>query len=227
MEGAWLLPNDYSDEIKTKNRLLAVLSPEEYQRLVPHMKVVKLSLKQVLHYSGTEIDSIYFPHRLLVSLIAEMEDGSTVEVGLVGGEGVVGVSAFLGDGIAVNNAVVQAEGEATQIPVQVLRAEFDRGGTLQRLLLRYMQTLYNQVSRSAACNRLHTLEQRLARWLLLVADSIESDVLPTTHEFLSHMLGVRRSGVTEAVKTLQTAGIIQYTRGQICILDRGVRTNFL
>jgi CRP-like cAMP-binding protein len=202
------------------NRLLAALSDAEYQRLIPHLEYVPLSLKQVLHKRGESIEYVYFPQGAMVSLISTPEEGSTVEVGLVGNEGVVGIPAALGDNIATTTAMVQVAGSSLRMEASLLKIEFGRGGSLQSLLLRYTQALYALASQNAACNRLHQLEERLARWLLLVCDRVESNELPLTHEFISKMLGVRRAGVTEAANSLQQAGLIRYTRGRITILNR-------
>jgi CRP-like cAMP-binding protein len=202
------------------NRLLAALPDAEYQRLVPHLEHVPLSLKQVLYEVGEPIEYVYFPHRAIVSSLSTMEDGSMVEVGLVGNDGIVGIPAALGDNIAITTAMVQVSDFGMRMKASVLKSEFKRGGVLQSLLLRYMQALYALVSQNAACNRLHHLDGRLARWLLLVYDRVESNELPLTHEFMAQMLGVRRAGVTEAANMLQRAGLIRYTRGRITILNR-------
>ncbi len=202
------------------NRLLGTLSDAEYQRLVPHLEHVSLPLKQVLHKAGESIEYVYFPQGTMVSLISTLEEGSMVEVGLVGNEGVVGIPAALGDNITTTTAMVQLAGSSLRMEASLLKTEFGRGGSLQSLLLRYTQALYSLTSQNAACNRLHQLEERLARWLLLVCDRVESNELPLTHEFISKMLGVRRAGVTEAANRLQLAGLIRYNRGRITILNR-------
>jgi len=205
---------------KAVNRLLAALPDAEYQHLIPHLERVPLSLKQVLYEVGEPIEYVYFPHRAIVSSLCTMEDGSMVEVGLVGNDGVVGIPAALGDNIAITTATVQVPDSAMRMKASLLKSEFQRGGVLQSLLLLYMQALYALVSQNAACNRLHQLDGRLARWLLLVYDRVESNELPLTQEFISQMLGVRRAGVTEAANMLQQAGLIRYTRGKITILNR-------
>lgn len=202
------------------NRLLAALPAEEYQRLVPHLEWITLPLAQVLHEPGDPITHVYFPHRALVSLVSTMEDGSAIEVGLIGGEGITGVPALIGDGVITHRALVQVAGDAVRLPAEVLKAEFVRGGNLQSLILRYMQALLTQVSQAAACNRLHSLEERLARWLLLVQDALDSNEFPLTQEFIAQMIGVRRSSVTVAAGNLQQAGMIAYSRGKITILNR-------
>jgi len=206
--------------LQAVNRLLAALPDAEYQRLIPHLERVELSFKQVLHEVGEPIEYVYFPHRGIVSLLSTMADGSMVEVGLVGNEGIVGIPATLGDNIATTTAIVQVPGSGMRMKASVLKTEFGRGGSWQSLLLRYLQALFAFVSQNAACNRLHHLDGRLARWLLLVYDRVESNELPLTHEFIGQMLGVRRAGVTEAANTLQQAGLIRCTRGKITILNR-------
>lgn len=203
-----------------KNRLLAALPASEYQRLAPQLELVELSRDQVLYAEGELISHVYFLNQGLVSLVSIMENGSIVEVGLVAKEGMVGMPVCWGGNTTTTSAMVQIPGNAMKMKAELLKTEFDRGGSLQRLLLRYTQALYTQVSQSAACNRLHTLEERLARWLLTIHDRMQSDTFPLTQEFISHMLGTRRSGVTEAASTLQQAGMIRYTRGKITILDQ-------
>ena len=202
------------------NRLLVALPDAEYQRLVPHLERVPLPVRQVLHKAGESIEYLYFPHRAIVSLLSTPEEGSMVEVGLVGNDGITGIPTTLGDNIATTIAIVQVPGSGMRMKASVLKTEFERGGSLQSLLLRYMQALFAFVSQNAACNRLHHLEGRLARWLLLVYDRVESNQLPLTHEFIGQMLGVRRAGVTEAANMLQQSGLIRYTRGKITILNR-------
>jgi CRP-like cAMP-binding protein len=202
-----------------KNRLLAALPAEVYQRLLPHLEVVDLPVEQVIHGYNEPAEYIYFPQQGIVSLVSIMANGATVEVGLVGKEGMVGMQALLGGNTMPNQAFAQIPGQATRIRTEHLQVEFDRGGALQKLLLRYVQALYTQVSQTAACNRLHTIEARLARWLLLVRYSLEADEILLTQEYISQMLGTRRAGVTEAASDLQKAGLIRYRRGRITILD--------
>lgn len=205
-----------------ENRLLAALPASEYQRLIPHVEFVSLSLKQIIYEPGEPITHIYFPHQAIVSLVSTMSDGSTVEVGLVGSAGMVGIPVFLGGNTTTTDAFVQVPGSGMRMEAKWLLAEFNRGGPLQSLLLRYTQALHTQVSQTAACNRLHTVEERLARWLLQVSDSVQSDQFQLTQEFISQMLGTRRSGVTVAASTLQQAGMIRYARGKITVLNREV-----
>lgn len=203
-----------------RNLLLAALPTDEYQRLLPHLELVSLPLRQVLSNPGEPIEFVCFPHQSIISLVTILEDGSTVEAGLVGKEGMFGVQAFLGGDSTPHQAIVQVAGEAMRMSAAQLKIEFQRGGKLQSLLLRYVQALFTQVSQGAACHRLHTVEERLARWLLMVSDRLEPDQLPLTQEFIAQMLGTRRAGVTVAAGMLQQAGLIRYRRGEITILDR-------
>jgi len=206
--------------LSTENRLLAALPREEYQRLVPELHPVTFSLGDVVYESGARLDYIYFPTTSVVSLLYMMEDGSVAEAGLAGNDGVVGVALFLGGDTTPNRAVVQLAGRAIRMKAKALQWEFRRGGALQQLLLRYTQALITQISQTAACNRLHSVEQRLCRWLLLCHDRAESNELLMTQEFISNMLGGRRESVTVAAGRLQDAGLIHYIRGRIKILDR-------
>ena len=203
-----------------ENRLLAALPDEEYQRLVPHLEGVSLPLHKIIYEPGEPISHVYFPHQAMVSLVFTMLNGSTVEVGVVGNEGMVGLPVIWGGNTTTTSAFVQVADGGMRMESLRLLAEFNRGGALQRLLLRYMQALHTQVSQTAACNRLHSVEARLARWLLMVSDYVRSDQFMLTQEFIAQMLGTRREGVTVAAGTLSQAGIIRYTRGRITILDR-------
>lgn len=206
--------------IQVENQLLGALPDEEYQRLIPYLELVSLKRDQVMYELEEFIEYVYFPTQALVSLIAIMENGAVVEVGVIGTEGMVGLPVCWGGNTTTNQAIVQVPGNALRLKAEYLKNEFDRGGKLQYFLLRYMQALFTHTSHSVACNRLHTIEQRLARWLLTVQDRVKSDELPLTQEFLSYMLGTRRSGVTEAASSLSQVGIIRYSRGKIQILDR-------
>jgi CRP-like cAMP-binding protein len=203
-----------------QNQLLAALSEIEYQRLVPNLELVSLPLHKVIYEPGEPITHVYFPHQALVSLVSLMEDGSTVEVGLVGNEGMVGLPVIWGGDTTTTKAFVQIADSGSRMKASLLKIEFDRGDQLQTLLLRYMQALHTQISQLAACNRLHMIEGRLARWLLSVHDRMQKDEFPLTHEFIGQMLGTRRAGVTEAAGVLSQGGMIRYTRGKITILDR-------
>lgn len=202
------------------NRVLAALPDAEYQRLIPHLQHVPLSFKQVLHKVNEPIEYVYFPHWAIVSCLSTMADGSMIEVVLVGNDGVVGISATLGNSIADTTAVVQIPGSAMRMKASLLKSEFQQSGLLQSVLLRYMQAQFAFVSQNAACNRLPCLEGRLGRWLLLVYDRVKSNELVLTHEIMAQILGVRRAGVTEAAHRLQQAGLIRYSRGKVTILNR-------
>ncbi|MBD1913264.1 Crp/Fnr family transcriptional regulator [Leptolyngbya sp. FACHB-8] len=202
------------------NRLLAALPTEVYQRLLPHLQQVSLVLEQVIYEIDEPAPHVYFPHHSVISLIAPMLDGSVLEIGLVGQEGMAGIFSVLGNRTKAHRAIVQVADSAMRMDAAVLRAEFDRGGPLQRLLLRYVQALFTQASQCAACNRFHTTEERLARWLLLVRDSVQKNEFSLTQEFMGQMLGTRRSSVTVAAGNLSQAGLIRYTRGKITILDQ-------
>ena len=202
------------------NLLLASLPLEEYQRLAPHIEVVNLKLGQVLYESGGQIDYLYFPLNSMISLLQTLEDGMTSEVGLTGNEGVIGIALFLGGETTPNQAIVQIGGQAIRLKANLAYSEFKRGGNFQLILLRYTQALITQISQTAICNRLHAVEQRFCRWLLLSHDRIKSNKLEMTQELVAKMLGGRRESVTVAAGRLQDAGLISYVRGIITILDR-------
>lgn len=203
-----------------ENRLLSVLTGEERERLLPNLQPVAFAVGEVIYESGAELGYIYFPTTCVISFIYTMENGSTAEMGLAGNDGVVGVALFLGGDTTPNRAVVQVAGGAFRMKANVLRDEFARGGAMQSLLLRYTQVLITQISQTAVCNRLHSEEKRLCRWLLLSHDRVQSDELAITQESLSHLLGGRRESVTVAARHLQHAGLIRYNRGHIKILNR-------
>ena len=202
------------------NRLLAALPPEDYARLLPHLEPITFVLGDRVYDSGGPLDSLYFPTSSVVSLLYTMEDGSTAEMGLTGNDGVVGVALFLGGDTTPNRAIVQIAGGALRMRAVLLQAEFKLGGAFQQVLLRYIQALLTQISQTAVCNRLHPVEQRLCRWLLLSHDLVYTNELQMTQEFIAHMLGGRRESVTVAAGRLQDAGLITYARGHITILDR-------
>jgi CRP-like cAMP-binding protein len=204
-----------------ENLLLARLPPEEMERLLPHLGRVSFSLGEVIYESGGRQSYIYFPTTAIISLLYLMENGSSAEIGLAGKEGLVGIALFMGGDTVPNRAVVQSAGGAFRMKSKVLQDEFSRGRVFQRLLLRYTQALMTQMSQTAVCNRLHTIEQQLCRWLLLSHDRLNSDELVMTQELIANMLGVRREGVTHAAGRLQEKGLISYVRGRITILDRG------
>jgi CRP-like cAMP-binding protein len=202
------------------NRLLARLLPQEYQRLLPLLRLVPLEFKHVLNEPRSRIDYVHFPIRGVVSDVTLMEDGSAIEVATVGNEGMVGLLAFLGDEESPNRVIVQVGGEAMRMEASDLRAETSRDSPLRRLLVRYHTAFMKQVSQAVACNGLHHVQQRCCRWVLMTHDRAQSDEFLLTHEFLSHMLGVRRMSVTDVLKPLQEAGLIHNHRGHITVLDR-------
>jgi CRP-like cAMP-binding protein len=206
--------------LQMSNRILNGLSPEEYQRLSPHLESVELLLGEVLYRPNEPVTHVYFPLRGTVSVVCVFEDGKSVEAGMVGNEGMFGVSVFLGSITSPLEAIVQLPGEALRMRADVLREEFKRGGHLQDLLLRYTQTLIIQIAQTAACNRAHPIDGRLARWLLMCQDRAQASDLQVTHEFIAIMLGTRRAGVSEAAAKLQDMGAIRYRRGHLHILER-------
>ncbi|MEC4983265.1 MAG: Crp/Fnr family transcriptional regulator [Oscillatoria sp. PMC 1068.18] len=205
---------------KPLNYLLGALPDSEYSRLLPHLEFVELSLGQVLYYPQEDITQVYFPSQGIVSLVYILEDGATAEVGLIGKEGMVGIPVILGGKSTINQAIVQMKGSAYKIDATRLKNEFERGGKLQQMLLLYTQALLTQISQTAVCNAQHNIEERLARWLLIVKDLSDSTELYLTQEFISQMLGTRRSGITVAAGKLQAAGTISYHRGKITILNQ-------
>lgn len=202
------------------NQLLAALPADVYQSLLPHLEPVSFALGEVLYESGGQMTHVYFPTSSIVSLLYLMANGATAEIGVVGYEGVVGIALFLGGDTTPNRAVVQSAGSAFKMEAHVLRQEFEQGGAMQLLLLRYTQALLTQISQTAVCNRLHTVEQQLCRWLLLSHDRLRSDELVMTQDLISNMLGVRREGVTLAARQLKDQGLISYVRGTITLVNR-------
>ena len=208
------------------NWLLDALAIEDFERLLPNLEQVSFSLGEVVYEPGGQMPYVYFPTTSHVSLLYTMVNGATAEMGLVGNEGVVGIALFMGGETTPNRAVVQGGGEALRMKAKAMLDEFKRGGEFQHQLLRYTQALMTQISQTAVCNRLHSVDQRLCRWLLMTRDRTSSDDLQMTHEFISNMLGVRREGVTLAAHHLQETGYISYVRGHIKILDRqGLETH--
>ena len=203
-----------------ENRLLASLPADECERLLPRLEQVSFSLGEVVYEFGGQLDYVYFPTNSIVSLLYTMENGTSAEMGLTGNEGVVGIALFMGGGTMPNRAVVQSAGDALRMKAKLLQDEFARGGKFQHLLLRYTQALITQISQTAVCNRLHSVDQQLCRWLLLSHDRVQADELIMTQELIADMLGVRREGVTVAAGRLQDAGAISYVRGHIKILNR-------
>jgi CRP-like cAMP-binding protein len=202
-----------------ENRLLASLPSDEYERLLPRLEPVSLSLGEVVYEFGGHLDYVFFPTNSIVSLLYTMENGTSAEMGLTGSDGVVGIALFMGGGTMPNRAVVQSAGGALRMKAKELQDEFAQGGKFQRLLLRYTQALITQISQTAVCNRLHSVEQ-LCRWLLLSHDRVQADELIMTQELIADMLGVRREGVTVAAGRLQDGGAISYVRGHVKIIDR-------
>jgi CRP-like cAMP-binding protein len=203
-----------------RNLLLAGLSPEERNRLFPHLQLVAMPLGKVLYEAGDVLRHVYFPVDCIVSLLYVMENGESAEISVVGNEGLVGIALFMGGETTPSRAIVQSAGYAYQLSAQKLKDEFHRNANLQVLLLRYTQALITQMSQTAVCNRHHSVDQQLCRWLLLSLDRLPSNQLVMTQELIANMLGVRREGVTDAAGKLQKLGVIQYQRGHITVLDR-------
>lgn len=204
----------------TQNHLLAALDTIEIDRFLPHLELVAMPLGKMLYEPGEQLQNAYFPTTSIVSLHYVMESGASAEAAGVGNEGVVGVSLFMGGNTTPSYAVVQTAGHAYRMERSVIKDAFNRGGLFQRLLLRYTQALITQTMQSAVCNRHHSIEQQLSRWLLLTLDRLPSNELVMTQELVASMLGVRREGITEAAGKLQHAGFISYRRGHITVLDR-------
>jgi CRP-like cAMP-binding protein len=202
------------------NKLLSVLPEAERERLYAHLEAVPMALGEVVYESGSRQQYVYFPTTSIVSLLYVMEDGASAEIAVVGNEGMVGVSLFMGGETTPSRAVVQSAGFAFRLPGLLLKREFTRAGPVQHLLLRYTQALLTQMAQTAVCNRHHSVDQQLCRWLLLSLDRLPSNKLTMTQELIANMLGVRREGVTEAAGKLQDAGLIHYRRGHITVLDR-------
>lgn len=204
----------------TRNRLLAAIPDEVYYRLQPDLEPIRLDLGNVIYEAHQPLSHVYFPTTAIVSLLYTMENGSSAEMGIVGCDGVVGIAVFMGGDTTPNRAVVQSAGDALKLELKHFRRELRRTSELHRLLLLYTQSLLTQMSQTAVCNRLHSVEQQLCRWLLLSHDRLESNELIMTQELIANMLGVRREGVSVAAHNLQNAGVIRYKRGHITIVDR-------
>jgi CRP-like cAMP-binding protein len=205
---------------KSSNHLLAALPMVEWQRWQPQLEIIDLKLGQVLYESGGKMEYVYFPIDVIVSLLFVLENGASAEIAVVGNEGIVGVSVFMGGNSTPSRAVVQSAGNAYRLSSSVLKEEFNTFGPLMLLLLKYTQSLITQMAQTAVCNRHHSIEQQLCRWLLLSLDRLNSSSLTMTQELIANMLGVRREGVTEAAGKLQKLGVIDYSRGKITVLDR-------
>jgi CRP-like cAMP-binding protein len=203
-----------------QNYLLAALSPAERDRLYPHLRLVPMPLGKVLYESGDVLRHVYFPTDSIVSLLYVLADGASAEISVVGNEGLIGIALFMGGETTPSRAIVQSAGHAYRLIGQQLKGEFHRNGEMQLLLLRYTQALITQMAQTAVCNRHHSVDQQLCRWLLLSLDRLSSNQLTMTQELIANMLGVRREGVTEAAGKLHRLGVIRYARGQITVLDR-------
>ena len=202
------------------NHLLDALPVGDYTRLKPHLELIPMALGQVLYEPGARLRHVYFPATSIVSLLYVMEDGASAEIAVVGNEGMLGISLFMGGESTPSHAVVQSAGYGVRLKAQLLKQEFARFGPMMHLLLRYTQALITQMAQTAVCNRHHSVDQQLCRWLLLSLDRLATNELSMTQELIANMLGVRREGVTEAAGKLQDAGLIRYNRGRITVLDR-------
>ncbi|MCB5187342.1 Crp/Fnr family transcriptional regulator [Methylobacillus caricis] len=202
------------------NQLLSALPDADFERLAPHLELFSMELGLVLCESGELLSYVFFPTTSIVSLLYQLEDGSSAEIAVVGNEGIVGISLFMGGETTPSRAVVQSAGYSYRLKAQLLKKEFNRTGPMMHLLLRYTQALITQMTQTAVCNRHHSVEQQLCRWLLLSLDRLPDNDLKMTQELIANMLGVRREGVTEAAGKLQRAGLIEYSRGHIKVLDR-------
>ncbi len=203
-----------------QNRLLDALPTSDYERIAPHLELIPMALGKVLYESGTRMRHVYFPTTSIVSLLYVMEDGASAEIAIVGNEGILGISLFMGGNTTPSRAVVQSAGHGFRLKAELMKDEFGRFGSTMHLLLRYTQALITQMAQTAVCNRHHSIDQQLCRWLLLSLDRLSSNELSMTQELIANMLGVRREGVTEAAGKLQDAGLIHYSRGRITVLDR-------
>jgi len=203
-----------------QNHLLAALPAAEFKRLEADLEPVQMPLGEVLYESGCKLHYVYFPTTAIISMLYVLEDGASAEIAIVGNEGVLGISLFMGGETTPSRAVVQSAGWGYRLKAHLMKAEFKRGGPLMHLLLRYTQALITQMTQTAVCNRHHSIEKQLCRWLLLSLDRLSSDSLTMTQDLIANMLGVRREGVTEAAGKLQRAGLIRYSRGHITVLDR-------
>ena len=203
-----------------QNHLLDALPTSDYERLASHLELIPMRLGDVLYESGAQLRYVYFPTTSIISLLYVMEDGASAEIAIVGNEGILGISLFMGGDTTPSRAVVQSAGYGYRLRADLLKNEFGRFGPTMHLLLRYTQALITQMAQTAVCNRHHSVDQQLCRWLLLSLDRLKTNELSMTQELIANMLGVRREGVTEAAGKLQDAGLIHYRRGQISVLDR-------
>jgi CRP-like cAMP-binding protein len=223
-EGEYVYPETLLSSVATpdrrSNQLLAALPDAEWQRWSPELQAVEMPLGQVLYESGNTLSHVYFPTTSIVSLLYVMQNGASAEIAVVGNEGIVGISLFMGGESTPSRAVVQSAGRGLRLNAKMLKDEFNQNAPVLHLLLRYTQALITQMAQTAVCNRHHSLDQQLCRWLLLSLDRLQGDELQMTQELMANMLGVRREGVTEAALNLQRGGLIRYTRGHISVLDR-------
>jgi CRP-like cAMP-binding protein len=206
--------------ISRQNYLLSALPASEFQRIFPHLELVQMSLGEVIHDCGGLLSHVYFPLDCIVSLLDVLENGASAETAVIGHEGIVGFALITGGGTMLSRAIVQSAGYAYRLPAKILKEELNQNGSLLRLILCYTQALFTQMAQTVVCNRHHSLEQQLCRWLLLSLDRLTSNELNMTQVLIANMLGVRRESVTEAAQKLQRAGLIKYSRGRITVLDR-------
>jgi len=204
-----------------KNGLLAALSPEDVERFFSDLEPVSFLIGNIIYEVGAPLEDVYFIEQGVASVLTNLTNGSVIEVGMIGREGMVGVPVLLGDETSVQRVIVQVPGTALRMKAAPCKTAFDESAAVRRVLLRFTAAILNMSAQSAACNRAHSMKQRCARWLLMSSDRIQSDVVPMTHEFLSSMLGVRRTGVTAIAGELQRSGLIRYRRGQVTIVDHG------
>jgi len=204
-----------------KNGLLAALSPEDVERFFSYLEPVSFLIGNIIYEVGAPLEDVYFIEQGVASVLTNLTNGSVIEVGMIGREGMVGVPVLLGDETSVQRVIVQVPGTALRMKAARCKTAFDESAAVRRVLLRFTAAILNMSAQSAACNRAHSMKQRCARWLLMSSDRIQSDVVPMTHEFLSSMLGVRRTGVTAIAGELQRSGLIRYRRGQVTIVDHG------
>jgi CRP-like cAMP-binding protein len=204
----------------TRNHLLGALPSADFERLLPRLELIELKLGEVLYESGGRQTFVYFPTTSIISLLYVMEDGASAEIAIIGNEGIVGVSLFMGGDTTPSRAIVQSAGHAFRLRARLLKSEFERYGAAMHVLLRYTLALIAQMAQTAVCNRYHTVDQQLCRWILLSLDRLDSSEISMTQALIANMLGVRREGVTEAAGDLQDAGLIRYSRGKITVIDR-------
>ena len=202
------------------NRLLAAIAAADLDRLRPHLETVELELGRAIYEPGSELPFVYFPTTAIISILHLTQSGGSAETAVVGREGVVSMATYLGGGWTVGRAVVQIAGTSVRVPASVILQDFERGRDVRRVLLRYTQALLTQMAQTAVCNRHHEVAQQLCRWILTMLDRVQTPEIPMTHQLIADMLGVRREGITEAARKLKHAGVIEYSRGRVRVLDR-------